>query len=328
VTTIGKAGAEPGIAYELRGQGWDALVEDCERSRGMGLAEFVARARSATPSVPDLTADGRLTVEEIAVPCAGDTAVLPGVVLRPTGQSGGLSCVYVVAGGRLRQSPYLSLSVHDAEMAAELGVVLVSIAPRVGPEHPHPAQVEDAHAGLEWTVAHADQLGIAPDRLVLLGKGGGGGVAAALALLARDRGGPFIGGQLLVAPMLDDRGTTPSAALEIAPWPSWNNRLAWSAVLGETVGTAGVSPYAAAARAEDLRGLPPTYLEVGGSEVMRDEVVRFAGRLVEQGVPTELHMWVGAFHAFDAYVPDAEVSRACRAVRTSYLRRRLVELTG
>ncbi len=318
---------KPEIAAELRGPGWEALVEGCERTRNLELAEFVARARSSEPSVPDLSAGGRLKVEEVTVAATDGSADLPGVVLRPAAGGGGaLPYVYVVAGGRLRQSPYLSLTAHDAEMIADIGAVLVSIAPRVGPEHPHPAQVKDAHAGLVWTVEQASRLGIDPGRVVVLGKGGGGVVAAALALLARDRGGPEIGGQVLVAPMLDDRGLTPSSRLEIAPWPARSNRLAWTAVLGEANGTPDVSPYAAAARAEDLRGLPPTYLEVGGSEVMRDEVVRFARRLIEHGVPTELHLWSGGYHAFDAYAPDAEISRACRAARTSYLNRRLGEL--
>jgi len=318
----------PDVAGELRGPAWDALVDGAEWSRDADLAEFVARSRSSASASPELSDDGRLTVEEVEVDAADGSEALPGVIVRPVENGGGRPCLYFVAGGRVRQSPYLSLTASDAAMVAALGTVLVSVAPRVGPEHPHPAQVEDAYAGLQWITDRATELGIDPSRLLAFGKGGGGGVAAALTLLARDRGGPSVAGQVLIAPMLDDRGGTLSASYEIAPWPRRNNRLAWSAVLGDAVGGPNVSPYAAVARAEDLRGLPPTYLEVGASEVMRDEVLTFGRRLAEQGVPTELHMWGGGFHAFDAYAPDAEVSKACRRARMSYLQRRLSELSA
>ena len=141
--------------------------------------------------------------------------------------------------------------------------------------------------------------------------------------MARDRGGPALTHQILIYPMLDDREITVSSKFEGVIWDRTSNRTGWTAMLGEACGGPDVSPYAAPARATDLSGLPPAYLETGSSEVFRDETIDYAARLAQAGVPMELHSWVGGYHGFELTAPDAEISRACLAARTSYLRRAL-----
>jgi acetyl esterase/lipase len=128
----------------------------------------------------------------------------------------------------------------------DLGCVFVSVAGRVGPEDPHPALIEDAYAGLVWTAEHADDLGIDPRRLIITGKSGGGGLCAAIALFARDHGGPPIAHQIVIYPMLHDRENTRSSTFEGVPWDRATNRTGWAAILGDSAGGPDVSPYAAA----------------------------------------------------------------------------------
>ncbi|MYX20473.1 alpha/beta hydrolase fold domain-containing protein, partial [Streptomyces sp. SID8380] len=155
----------------------------------------------------------------------------------------------------------------------------------------------------------------------------GGGLAAGVALAARDRGGPALLGQLLMCPMLDDRNDTPSA-VQMAGTGLWDreaNHMGWTALLGERRGGPDVSPYAAPARAVDLAGLPPAFVDVGSAETFRDEDVAYASRLWACGVQTELHVWPGGFHGFDGIAPQAALSQTARTTRTEWLRRLLGE---
>jgi acetyl esterase/lipase len=182
--------------------------------------------------------------------------------------------------------------------ALDIDCVVVSMQYRLAPEDPYPAGVEDCYAALVWTVQHADELGIDATRIAVGGESAGGGLAAATALLARDRKGPELVFQALTYPMLDDRNNTPSAR-ELHDIPSWSqqhNDSAWRAVLGMKAGSPDVEPYAAPARATDLSGLPPTLIQVGEIDVFRDEDITYATRLLQAGVPTELHVYPGAYH--------------------------------
>ncbi len=266
---------------------------------------------------------GTVELEERSVPGPGAPEV-PALVLRPAGRTGPLPCAFFTSnGGKILRSTRIVLTQDMLDWVVDPGLVVVSVAPRVGPEDPHPAQVEDAYAGLVWTAEHADELGIDPARILVMGKSGGGGIAAATALLARDRGGPALTHQVLIYPMIDDREVTVSSKFEGVLWDRATNRTGWSAILGDEVGGPDVSPYAAPARATELAGLPPAYLETGSSEVFRDEILDYAARLGHAGVPVELHVWAGGTHAFELFAPDAEISRACLAARTSYVRRAL-----
>lgn len=207
----------------------------------------------------------------------------------------------------------------------ELGAIGMSLEYRLAPEHPDPVPVEDCYAGLRWAVAHAGELGFDPARLVIAGISAGGGLAAGTALLARDRGGPPLCAQLLICPMLDDRNESISSRQfqGVGVWDRISNDTGWDALLGERRGTDAVSAYAAPARATDLGGLPPTFIDVGSAEVFRDEDVAYASRIWAAGGEAELHVWQGGFHGFDGNVPEARVSVAARETRTQWLRRRL-----
>lgn len=202
---------------------------------------------------------------------------------------------------------------------------MVSVAYRLAPEHPHPAPFDDCYAGLVWTAEHAAELGIDPDRLVVAGRSAGGGLAAAVALAARDRSGPALIGQFLFCPMLDDRNDTVSARqmVGLGVWDRTANETGWTALLGNARGGPDVSPYAAPARATDLSGLPPAFIDVGSAETFRDEDAAYALRIWQAGGVADLHVWPGGFHGYARMVPGAQISRATHAVRWEWLRRML-----
>ena len=207
----------------------------------------------------------------------------------------------------------------------DLDAVMVTVEYRLAPEFPDPYPVEDCFAGLLWTAEHAEELGIDPARLVIAGASAGGGLAAGVALMARDRGGPDLAGQCLIYPMLDDRDATVSTVQVdgIGVWDRGSNVTGWTALLGDRRGTDDVSIYAAPARATDVSGLPPAYIDCGTAEVFRDEDVAYATALWQHGVQAELHVFPGGFHGFDLMVPDAPVSLAMSAARNAWMRRTL-----
>ena len=211
---------------------------------------------------------------------------------------------------------------HLAQVAQ---CVVASVEYRLAPECPFPAPVEDCYAALKWLSTQSAALGVNTARIAIGGASAGGGLAAGLALLARDRAEVAVAFQLLIYPMLDDRNIAP--ATETVPdtfvWTRENNLMGWRAYLGCEPGGAEVSPYAAAARATDLHGLPPAYMAVGDLDLFVDENITYAQRLLAAGVPTELHVYPGAFHGFNGFAPSAEISRRFNADRTHALQRML-----
>jgi acetyl esterase/lipase len=203
--------------------------------------------------------------------------------------------------------------------------VCVSVEYRLAPEFPDPYLTEDCYAGLVWTAEHADELGIDPGRLVIAGASAGGGLAAGTALLARDRHGPRLAGQVLMCPMLDDRDATVSSHQfsGIGAWDRSSNVTGWSAYLGERRGTGDVSVYAAPARATDLSGLPAAFIDVASAEVFRDEAVAYAGQIWADGGIAELHVWPGGFHGFELMAPHSRLGQVSRQVRNDWLERLL-----
>jgi acetyl esterase/lipase len=215
--------------------------------------------------------------------------------------------------------------VEMLDWAQEFQAVVVSVEYRLAPETPHPGPVEDCYAGLVWTAEHAEELGIDPGRIVIAGASAGGGLTAALALMARDRGGPALLGQVLIYPMLDDRNDTPSAIqmAGLGVWDRVSNETGWTALLGSARGGPDVSPYAAPAREKDLSGLPPAFIDVASAETFRDEDVAYASRIWQAGGVAELHVWPGGYHGFDGLAPQATVSQEAKAARVRWLRRLL-----
>jgi acetyl esterase/lipase len=196
----------------------------------------------------------------------------------------------------------------------------VTVEYRLAPEFPDPYPVEDSYAALVWIAEHAADLGD-QDRILIVGASAGAGVAAGTALLARDRSGPRLTGQLLIGPMIDDRDRTVSTTQYegMPPWDRNSNRMGWTALLGDRRGTDDVSIYAAPSRAVDLSGLPPAFIDCGSAEVFRDEDVAYASALWAAGVQAELHVWAGGIHGFDFVTPDAAISRAARAARDGWV---------
>lgn len=219
------------------------------------------------------------------------------------------SAVYYIHGGGMILS---NLSIYDRPVSRYVsasGVPFLSVEYRYAPEYPHPVPVEDCYTGLAWLVEHAQELGVDPGRIAVMGDSGGGGVAAGVAILTRDRPGPKLARQILIYPMLDDRNSKPDP--ELVPFMTWSyadNLTGWGALLGEAVGGPHVSEYAAPARLADPGGLPPAYIEVGELDIFRDEDIEYARRLLAAGVSTELRVHSGVPHGWEVFAPGIDVS--------------------
>jgi len=246
----------------------------------------------APPFVPS----GAVTHAEYTVPSYdGHEVVLR--VYTPAGVDAPRPCVYGIHGGGYVMGTYEMLDRVFDGWCSRLGCVGVSVEYRLAPEHPYPAPLEDCYAGLAWVHAHAAELGVDPDRIGLQGTSAGGGLAAALALLARDRAEVPLAFQILECPMIDDRFHTHSSNIEnLQVWSRESNDFGWRAYLGDHFGADDVPYHAAPARADDLTGLPPAIVCVGGADGFRDEDVVYALRLSQADVPTELHVYPGAPH--------------------------------
>lgn len=190
-----------------------------------------------------------------------------------------------------------------------LDMVVVAVEYRLAPKHPYLVPVEDCFAAFEWMHREAAALGIDPERVIVGGSSAGGGLAATLTLLIHDRKRPKPLLQLLVYPMLDDRNTGPDVARPYhRVWDQESNVIGWSSYLGKEPGVSDVPAHAAAARREDLGGLPPTWIGVGTLDLFHDEDVAYADRLRKAGVPTTLEIVPGAFHGFDIVMATKPVS--------------------
>jgi triacylglycerol lipase len=215
-------------------------------------------------------------------------------------------------------------------LAHDLQCVIVSVDYRLAPEVRYPGAVEDCYAALLWVHRQADALSIDPDRIAMGGDSAGGGLAAALAIVARDRAEVSVVLQLLVYPMLDDRtgssGSVSPYAGEFV-WDKGSNVFAWQSYLGATPGGDNTPKYAAPARVPDLSGLPPAFVIVGQLDLFVDEDIDYARRLIAAGVPTQLQVYPGAFHGFDL-AAGARIADSFRQMVRTILRRAFEHGTG
>jgi acetyl esterase/lipase len=262
---------------------------------------------AATPAAPDIdVASHQMT--------AADGGSIGLRWYTKAGAKPGAAVLYIHGGGMISGNLDLYHAVV-CEYVQATGVPMLGVEYRLAPEHPHPTPVEDCFAALSWLAGTAPDLSVDPQRIAVMGDSAGGGLAAAVALLARDRGLP-LARQILIYPMLDDRNTVPDAAL--APFVGWtyeNNLTGWCALLGAARGGAHVPPTAAPARATDLRNLAPAYMEVGELDIFRDEDIEYARRLAASGVSVELHVHAGVPHGFERLAPTVDVARRALADR-------------
>ncbi|WP_327104814.1 alpha/beta hydrolase [Nonomuraea glycinis] len=277
-----------------------------------------AAAMALAVEVPD---NPNVTKEDRTVPGPDGAPDITVRIYRPVDQAGPLPGLYYIHGGGMILGDLTSEDNVATKICDAVGAVVVSVEYRLAPEHPHPAPVEDCYAGLVWTAKSAAELGIDPQRLAIYGGSAGGGLTIGTALLARDRGGPALSFMMPIYPMIDDRNETPSSheVTDIGLWDRATNIEAWAWYLGGK----DADQYAAPARAEDLAGLPPAYLDVGTVDLFRDEDVAFAQRLMQAGVPTELHVHPGSYHASEMFAPEAALSQRIWAHRLDALRRAL-----
>lgn len=281
------------------------------------------RASVASPPIDQVIANRDLSHEERIIPGApGGPDLVVSVFRRSDHRSGGPGIFHTHGGGMILGDRFTGIDVA-LEWVELFDAVAVSVEYRLAPEHPDPAPVNDCFAALKWTAANADELGFDPNRLIIAGGSAGGGLAAGVALLARDRGGPALAGQVLIYPMIDDRNSTVSSYQSngTAIWDRGSNDTGWNALLGNRRHGDDISIYAAPARATDLSGLPPAFIDVGSAEVFRDEDVAYASKIWASGGIAELHVWPGGFHGFDLMAPQAELSIAMRSARTAWVRR-------
>ena len=283
--------------------------------------ENLAAMRDRELPLPPADTQGT-TLERRSVPGPDGAPEIGLHIYKPEGASAALPCIYHIHGGGYVGGAAKDLEFLHRPLVRDLGCVLVSVDYRLAPETRFPGAIEDCYAGLAWTFGHAAELGVDPNRIGVMGESAGGGLAAALALLARDRGEFPLAFQHLIYPMIDDRTCVaePNPVTGEFVWNAASNAFGWGALLGVKPGSDSVSPYAAAARADDLVRLPPTFISTGSLDLFVDEDIAYAQRLIRAGVPTELHVFPGGFHGYDI-APGARIAEAARDASRAALRR-------
>jgi acetyl esterase/lipase len=273
-----------------------------------GLNDIV-RQRQADAATSEVIVEERFVPGPAGAP---DVRVLIFSPAKP--QTGRPGYFHMHGGGYVMGTPEM-FARQSQQIVGEIGCTVISVDYRLAPDTPHPGPIDDCYAALSWFHANAAALGVDPDRIAIGGDSAGGGLASALGLMARDRGGPSICFQMLNYPMIDDRTAVAEDPHPFAGEFLWNgeaNHFGWESLLGHAPGASEVLPYAAAARVEDLAGLPPTFIGVGGLDLFLEENLEFARRLMRVGVATELHVYPGAYHGFDMTCEDAVVSKQYR----------------
>ncbi len=283
------------------------------------------RAMGQTQKFPNLPASPNIEVTECFVPGPEGSPEVRVLLYQPITVEGSRpALLWMHGGGYILGFPEQE-DFMVKNMVSAIGCIVVSVDYRLAPETRYPGSIEDCYAALKWLHTHGSELRVDPTRIAVGGSSAGGGLAAALGLLARDRGEIPLAFQLLIAPMLDDRTC---ALAEPHPytgefvWTHDANHFGWTSLLGQEPGVPDVSHYAAAARAKHLEGLPPTFINVGALDLFLEEDMEYARRLTRAGVPTEFHLYPGAYHGF-RMVADAQVTQTAERDQLAALKRAL-----
>lgn len=283
------------------------------------IREGMAQMSAMIPEPEDSGVEWR--EERLTAPAGHELVVR---VYRPQAETGVLPAIVHIHGGGYVMGSVATNHLGNIELALATTAVIVSVDYRLAPETQGTGAVEDCYAALCWLRDQATALKVDAGRIAIRGESAGGGLAAALALLARDRGGPAIVHQNLIYPMLDDRTciTRNAPHLGAFVWTPQSNAFGWRSLLGRNPGSADVSPYEAAARAESLEGLPSTFIAVGALDLFVVEDFDYGRRMIEAGVPVEMHVYPGAYHGFDV-LPDAPPVRQMKRDAVEALRKAL-----
>jgi acetyl esterase/lipase len=244
-------------------------------------------------------------------------------VHRPRSAEGELPCLYWIHGGGYVLGSPEQDDLRFDRWCQKFNLVGVAVQYRLAPENPYPAGVEDCYAGLKWVKEHGSELGVDTSRMGIGGPSGGGGLAAALALVVRDRSEFDVDYQLLIYPMIDDTCTSVTANWDVPVWGPGSNEFGWTSYLGELYGTDKIPGHAAPSRETNLAGLPPTFIMVGTLDAFADEDIDYAKRLNHAGVPVELHVYPGAPHGFEGFAPESPVARQARRDINNWLASRV-----
>ncbi|MEL6148749.1 MAG: alpha/beta hydrolase [Chloroflexota bacterium] len=298
------------VANQLTEIGFNPDLTDIPGTREAVAAILAAMAEGAPPI------EGvEMTLHE--APNADGSFNVPLRVFHPEQRDGTLPVMLWIHGGGyvLNKAEYDDAQV--AGFAVAWNCVIVSVDYRLAPEHPFPVPLEDCYVGLKWTYDNAEMLGIDTDRITIGGQSAGGGLAAGLGQITRDRAEVPLMYQLLIYPMIDDRNL--EQASDTVPdhyiWSRQSNLLGWRSYMGMEPGTDNTPLYAAPGRTENLEGLAPVYMYVGDVDLFYAEDLAYATRLAEAGVPVELHVYPGAMHAFDLLGAQTAIGQRCNADR-------------
>jgi len=286
------------------------------------LADARRATLAATSTAQELSNKWGLTVEDVQY--SAEASAIASIFGRSGAQGRARPVfLYLHGGGLVMGNRFTGVEAALGWVEA-FDAVVVSVEYRLAPEHRFPAAVEDAWAALQWLRGVGADLNADPSRIFVAGTSAGGGLAAHVAIRARDLGVP-LAGQILYCPMLDARNDSSSAHqfAELGPWSALDNETAWTATLGPDRRRPDRVRDASPLLADDLGGLAPAFLDVGSAEVFRDEVVEYARRIWAAGGEAELHVWPGGFHGFTRKVPRAAISRNSARVRLDWIERRL-----